>query len=88
MALIAGAERHVVRGLRSDVPLAPGDIVEVELGDGGTPPVVRRAGGPAAGAWDPAGDALRWRQPGQAPSRMALLFQRQAILRAVREYFF
>ncbi|WP_437513811.1 amino acid--tRNA ligase-related protein [Sorangium sp. So ce1099] len=88
MALIAGAERHVVRGLRADAPLAPGDIVEVELGDGGAPAVVRRAGGPAAGAWDPGGDALRWRQPGRAPSRMALLFQRQAILRAVREYFF
>ena len=85
--LIEGARRDL-RGVRADAPLRPGDLVEVDLPEGGAPPIATRVGGPVAGAWDPDGDALRWRRPGQAPGRMELLWRRQTILRAVRGYFF
>lgn len=87
ITLLIQSERRVLRGLPAAPPLAPGDLVEIELPAGGAPPIITRAGGPAPGAWDPGGDALRWRRPGQSPSRMELLWQRQAILRAVRDHF-
>ncbi len=90
LALLAEGARHVLRGVRADAPLGPGDLVEIDLGgDGdGAPPLATRAGGPVAGAWDPDGDALRWRRPDQTPSRMELLWRRQTVLRAVRDFFF
>ena len=79
---------RVIRGLPSEPPLAPGDLVAIDCPGVGCSPLVTRLGGPAPGAWDPEGDALRWRRPDQAPTRMELLWQRQTILRAVRDHFY
>jgi lysyl-tRNA synthetase class 2 len=64
--------------------VAAGDLVELDL-DGPVARRVERLGGPAPEAWDPEGDALRWRRPGSGPSRIARLRQRHAILRAIRD---
>ncbi|EYF03068.1 amino acid--tRNA ligase-related protein [Chondromyces apiculatus] len=94
--LVAG-ETRTLCGLPEAPSLAPGDLAVVDLPPSpGSPdstahhdsPRLMCLGGPAEGAWDPEGDALRWLRPGKTPSRMELLWQRQTILRAVRGYFY
>src|SRR5690242_7806716 len=80
--LLVGDQAHL---LRPGQPLSPGDLVSVEAGPDGTVTDLTPLGGPAPGAWDPTGDALRWRAPGRSPSRLRLLWQRQEIMRAIRE---
>ena len=79
---------RLIRGLPAEPPIAPGDLVAIDCPGPGCSPLITRVGGPAPGAWDPEGDALRWRRPDQAPTRMELLWQRQTILRAVRDHFY
>ncbi len=64
----------------------PGDLVEVTLTATGAIATLRRLGGAVPGAWRETGDALRWRRPGEAPSRLALLRLRAHVLRALRGY--
>lgn len=73
--------------------LAPGDLISFCLLPAqapGAPPAAERivrVGGPSSGTRWSDGDALRWRRPGHAPSRLALLRLRHAVLRAVRAFF-
>ncbi len=87
VALLDRGERRVLALEPGQPPLEPGDLVTLAL-TAGTATVAAVHSRPSAG-WDPRGDGTRWqpRDPG-APSRMALLWQRQTVLRAVREYFF
>jgi lysyl-tRNA synthetase class 2 len=64
----------------------PGDLVEVTVNAAGEVVTLHPIGRPAPGAWRESGDALRWRRPGQAPSRIALLRLRAQVLRALRAY--
>jgi lysyl-tRNA synthetase class 2 len=85
--LAVGDAVHTLQ-LAASVP-APreGDIVMVEA-SGSVAQALTRLGGVAEGAWEAQGDPLRWRSPSASPSRMSLLWQRQAIFRAVRDYLF
>ncbi len=73
--------------------LAPGELIAFSLLPGQAPGATPRAeqivrlGGPASGSRWGDGDALRWRRPGQSPSRLALLRLRHALLRIVRATF-
>jgi elongation factor P--(R)-beta-lysine ligase len=86
VALLDRTERHELALAQGLPPLAPGDLVTLSVTEAGA--TVAAIHGGASGAWDPEGDGTRWRRPAAQPSRMDLLWQRQAILRAVREYFF
>jgi lysyl-tRNA synthetase class 2 len=84
--LLTGAAA-LLEGIRA------GDLVEFTLAGPERLATLRRVGGPAGGAPDGAsaagasGDALRWRRPAQAPSRMRLLRLRHQVVRALREHF-
>ena len=86
VALLEGAERHVLALGPGQPPLEPGDLVTLSLAAAGATVVAIH--GRAGAAWDPEGDGTRWRRSSASPSRMELLWQRQTVLRAVREYFF
>lgn len=91
VSLLAGDTETVVELRRGEPDLHAGDLVTLLLSTDGSPGarVVAVHGGPAGAPWDPEGDATRWRrrvEPG-APSRMHLLWQRQAALQAIRAYF-
>jgi elongation factor P--beta-lysine ligase len=63
-------------------PPQPGDVYC--LPDGSTPRLIARA---QAGAWNMAGDAMRWRKAGpDGETRMNALWKRHTIRRAVRDY--
>ncbi|MFO0759618.1 MAG: amino acid--tRNA ligase-related protein [Byssovorax sp.] len=86
VVLLSGSEQHALDLAPGQPPVEAGDLVTLARGEQGAEVVAIHA---RAGAkWDPEGDGLRWRAPAAAPSRMHLLFQRQAILRAVRDYFY
>jgi lysyl-tRNA synthetase class 2 len=68
-----------------DSVVSTGDVVRLALADEHTAQAVERLAGPR-GAFDPEGDALRWRRPGSASTRVAHLRARQTIARAVRAY--
>jgi elongation factor P--(R)-beta-lysine ligase len=68
-------------------PVQRGDLVALEVEDG-VAVSAQRLGGVQGGAWDPEGDPLRWRRAGSSPSRMKVLWQRQTIVRAIRDFFF
>ena len=88
LALWLAVEGRLERFLLPEGECAPpavGDLVAVEAGGDRRVRRLTRIGGPAPGAFDPAGDALRWRAPGASPSRMERLWARQAVVRAVRE---
>ena len=89
VCLLAGDERLVVQLRQGERALRAGDLVTLSPGAAGAC-VVAVHGGAAGAPWDPEGDATRWRRPGEPdkPSRMRLLWQRQAALRAIRGYFF
>jgi len=63
-----------------------GDILEVELDVEGKPAPSRVVARPTA-TFDPEGDALRWRRPGQATNRMRRLELRHLASKAIRGYF-
>ncbi|MBI4082988.1 MAG: EF-P lysine aminoacylase GenX [Candidatus Lambdaproteobacteria bacterium] len=67
--------------------LAPGDLVRVRIEPPARLLALERIGGPAAGGWRETGDALRWRRPGAARSRMAFLGWRQQVLHTIRAHF-
>ena len=73
--------------------LAPGDLISFSLQPGQAPGALPTAGQivrvdrPASGARWGEGDALRWRRPGRAPSRLDLLRLRHRVMRAVRAFF-
>jgi lysyl-tRNA synthetase class 2 len=78
--------------------IAPGDLVAFALQPAALQPAataegpsrvawIERIGGPQAGRPWRTGDALRWRKPGRAPSRMALLRLRHGVLRELRGFF-
>jgi lysyl-tRNA synthetase class 2 len=69
-----------------DTDARPGDLVEVRTSASGEVTTLRRLGGALPGAWRETGDALRWRRPGQAPSRIAHLRLRAEVHRALRAY--
>lgn len=73
---------------RCERALLPGDIVSVEMDEQGRAETVVWLAGPQPAALDPNGDALRWRTPGRAPSRIKLLWRRQQIIRAIRDYLY
>jgi elongation factor P--(R)-beta-lysine ligase len=85
IVLAVGDALRVLRAPPASARL--GDIVAVELSGAAARSLVR-LGGVAEGEWDPEGDPLRWRRPASATSRMQLLWKRQAVLRAVRDYLF
>ena len=89
VCLLAGDEQIVVQLRGGEPVLRAGDVVTLSPSDAGAR-VVAVHGGLAGAPWDPEGDATRWRRPGDpgTPSRMRLLWQRQAALRAIRGYFF
>lgn len=67
--------------------LRPGDLLELTWDVAGRPVGLGRVGGAAPGAWDPQGDALRWRLPGSPRARASLLRQRHEVVRALRCWF-
>jgi lysyl-tRNA synthetase class 2 len=85
--VLAGRASHTVALAESAPDLAPGDLVTLALEPAGAR-VDALHGRAAPGAWSGGGDALRWRRPAESPSRMDTLWSRQAILRAIRGYFF
>jgi lysyl-tRNA synthetase class 2 len=87
LVLGVGDTHHALRAPAAIEALRIGDIVSLEVA-GGAVRSVTRLGGVVEGEWDPEGDPLRWRRPTGAPSRMQLLWRRQAILRAIRDHFF
>jgi lysyl-tRNA synthetase class 2 len=87
LVLVVGDAHHALRAPAAIEAPRIGDIVSLEM-SGGAVRSVTRLGGVAEGEWDPEGDPLRWRRPTGAPSRMQLLWRRQAILRAIRDHFF
>lgn len=60
----------------------PGDVITAI--EGGAPAIIHVR--PAA--WSEDGDALRWRKARPGPTRMELLWQRQAVTRALRDHLF
>jgi lysyl-tRNA synthetase class 2 len=62
-----------------------GDLVEFSA-SGGRLAYLRRIGGPGPRGAASSGDSLRWRRPGAAPSRMALLRLRHQVTRALRAF--
>jgi lysyl-tRNA synthetase class 2 len=88
VCLLAGAASTVVELAPGEPELHPGALVTLAPSEGAGARVVAVHGGPAGAPWDPEGDATRWRRPAEAPSRMHLLWQRQAALRAIRGYLF
>lgn len=86
VAVLAGSEQQVVEVQRGERPLLPGDIVTLSLSAEGAS--VREVHARPGDAWDPAGDATRWRRPGTTPCRMELLRRRQVVLRELREHLF
>ena len=83
------ADRLLLLELQTALPehCALGDLVAFRTHADGRVSEIERVGGPAPGSWDEGGDALRWRKPGQAASRMAFLRLRARILSEVRGYF-
>lgn len=62
-----------------------GDIFVVSADD--PPMIIDRIGQAMQHVWDSRGDAMRWRRPmADGSTRMAVLWKRHAIRRAVREY--
>lgn len=84
--ILVGPASHTVALAPAAPELRRGDLVTLSLVEGGAD-VAAIHGRAAPGAWDPEGDALRWRRPADAPSRMETLWSRQEILRAIRGYF-
>jgi lysyl-tRNA synthetase class 2 len=83
--LVASAS-HALDLAPSAPDLLAGDLVTLRLeGDGAHVEAIH--GRAAPGAFCAEGDALRWRRPAESPSRMETLWARQAILRAIRDYF-
>lgn len=66
---------------------ALGDLVAFALDGNNRVTAMERLGGPAEGAWDEQGDALRWRRPGEGATRMAFLHLRGRIVEEIRSYF-
>jgi elongation factor P--(R)-beta-lysine ligase len=88
MELVVRDERRLLRmEPQVGVGARPGDIVEATIGEDGTVLALTSAGAPELGAWDAAGDGLRWRRFGDAPSRLALLSRRDRMIRAIRGHF-
>jgi len=85
--ILAGSASRTI-ALAADAPdLAPGDLVTLTLApDGARVDALHSRAAP--GDFRSNGDALRWRRPAESPSRMDTLWSRQAILRAIRGYFF
>ena len=80
--ILVGARQHRV-ALPGEERLQAGDLVTVALVEDGAR--VRLVHARPGEAWDANGDGTRWRRPGQAPSRMELLYRRQAVVRALRD---
>ena len=85
--ILAGSASHAITLAPSAPDLTPGDLVTLTLAPDGAR-VDALHGRAAPGAFRHDGDALRWRRPAESPSRMDTLWSRQAILRAIRGYFF
>lgn len=83
---LAGDQQISVSVSGGHEELRRGDLVEVAL-EGEGYRVLKKEGGPSA-AFDGEGDATRFRGLQKKPSRMVHLWKRQAVLRAVREYFY
>src|SRR5262249_33997644 len=66
-------------------PVQRGDLVEVTATPEGVVTALAKLGGPI-NPWRETGDALRWRRPGSAPSRIAHLRLRAQVLQALRAY--
>jgi lysyl-tRNA synthetase class 2 len=86
VVILAGSTSHSVALAPSAPELLAGDLVTLTL-TGGVADVAVIHSRAAPGAWHTDGDALRWRRPAESPSRMETLWARQAIVRAVRDYF-
>lgn len=86
VALVTGDRRAVLHLHPAAPRLSRGDLVTLSPEDGGARVIAVHAR-PGA-AWDPEGDALRWRLPARSPSRMDSLHRRQTILRAIRDYLY
>jgi lysyl-tRNA synthetase class 2 len=86
VVILSGSASRAIALAPTAPALRQGDLVTLTLADGGAH-VASIDGRAAPGAWDPAGDALRWRRPAESPSRMDTLWSRQTILRAIRGYF-
>lgn len=85
IVLISGTERRLLT-LRSGIELpAIGSLVSAELDSETSIGALIDLGGPAAGAWDPQGDVLRWRAISKKRPRIDLLRDRQTIVREIRE---
>ncbi len=78
-------------------PFQRGDLLEVCTSESREVQSVKKLGGPIHGNWSPLADGMRWRRPApdravQSPSlqdlRMFRLWQRQTIIREIREDFF
>lgn len=64
-----------------------GDLFRAEI-EGERLMSLESLGSLESGEWTEDGDGLRWRHPNQSPTRMRLLWDRQTVLRAVREYLY
>jgi len=63
-------------------PPLPGDVF-LETSNN----TLQRIGRASPGVWNLQGDAMRWRQKNNKPSRMSVLWQRHKIRKSVRNYF-
>lgn len=86
IALLVADRQTIVELCPGEPRLDPGDIVSLSSSEHGARVLAVHAR-PGA-AWDPSGDAIRWRQPARTPSRMDLLWRRQTVVRAIRDHFY
>src|SRR5690349_1787928 len=78
-------DRTVFLTAPAGTPVQRGDLVEVRATNDAQVIALTRLGGPSA-PWRETGDALRWRRPSDAPSRIAHLKLRAQVLQALRAY--
>ncbi|HZH03635.1 MAG TPA: amino acid--tRNA ligase-related protein, partial [Myxococcaceae bacterium] len=87
-ALVLQADRPRRVSAPGELPMPRlGDLFRAEI-EGERLMSLESLGSLESGEWTEDGDGLRWRHPNQSPTRMRLLWDRQTVLRAVREYLY